>query len=200
MGVATWVRGVREALGSVSGAGRLRPSLRTPRSRVVLPAVGQVPGDLLRVLRQFHPDLDAYAFHDRVWLLKHEENKGRIFEGRKALFMAKQEGYATELESAHLMAEGWSLLGELPYHEGMSVGAMLEHAQMTLYSTPKMVEDDHTRRRKIADGTVKRALAIQRVKERLYGDTKFDHAFAYRGRTSMGYNGTRFNPFPARRA
>lgn len=200
MHMATLVRGVREALGFVSGAGRLRPSLRTPRTRVRLPAVTQVPGEVLRVLRQFHPDLDAYAFPDRVWLLKHEEDKGRIFEGRKALAMAKADGDYGDLESANLMAEGWSLLGELPYNQGMSIGAMLEHAQMTLYATPRQIEADHTRRRQIADGTVRRNLAVERVRSRLYSDASFDHRYAFRGRHSVGYNGAKFNPFPARSA
>lgn len=193
-----WLRGVRTAIGSAVGAGRVHPSVRTPRSRVLLPSVMAVPGDVLRTLRQFHPDLDAYAFPDRVWLLKYEENKGRILEGRKALFMAKLEGDYGDLESAHLMAEGWSLMGELPLHEGMSAGAMLRHAQMTLYATPKQIEEDHTRRRRIADGTEQRRLAIERVRERLYGDTRFDHSYAYRGRRTVSTTGARFNPFPAR--
>lgn len=159
-----------------------------------------LPADVLRVIRQFNGDLDAYVFADKVWLLKYEENKGRIMEGRKALFMAKQEGDYGDLESAHLMAEGWSLLGELPYQHGMSAGAMLEHAQMTLYATPKQIEEDHTRRRKIADGTERTRIAVERVRSRLHSDASFDHAYAFRGRKSMGYNGTKFNPFPARRA
>lgn len=198
MQVLSWLRGVRDVIGSVSGAGRSRPSLRTSRSRVQLPAPFAVPGEVLRTLREFNQDLDAYAFHDRVWLLKFEENKGRIFEGRKALFMAKMEGDYGDLESAHLMAEGWSLLGELPYKEGMSAGAMLQHAQMTLYASPKMIEEDHTRRRRIADGTEQRRLAVERVRSRLYGDTRFDHSFAYRGRRTVSTTGARFNPFPAR--
>jgi hypothetical protein len=151
-------------------------------------------------LREFHKDLDAYVLSDgRVWLLKHEEGKARILEGRKALFMAKMEGDYGDLESAHLMAEGWSLLGELPYLEGMSAGAMLRHAQMTLYATSKMVEEDHTRRRRIADGTEQRRLAVERVRERIHGDSKFDHSFAYRGRRTVSTTGARSNPFPARR-
>lgn len=196
----TWLRGVRQAL-SLGAAGRSGTSWRTPRTRVRLPAVVDVPGDVLRTLRQFHRDLDAYVLpNGNVWLLKWEENKGRVLEGRKLLASSRAEGDYSDLETAHLMSEGWSLLGELPYYAGISASAMLNHAQMTLYATPRMVEEDHTRRRRIADGTTKLALSLERVKERLYGDTKFDHSFAYRGRRTVSTTGARFNPFPVRSA
>lgn len=201
MKMPTWLRGVRKVFGSEDGAGRNRRPFRTPRTRVRLPAVTHVSGEVLRTLREFHQDLDAYVLPDgKVWLLKWEEGKERVLEGRKILHYAKNDGDYADLETAHLMSEGWSLLGELPFHAGISASAMLNHAQMTLYATPKQIEEDHARRRRHADGTVKRELALQRARERLHGDAHFDHSYAYRGRLSFGYNHARFNPFPARSA
>lgn len=153
------------------------------RTRVTLPAVVDLPVDVLRTLRQFNDDLDGYVHTDgRVWLLKYEAGKPRIREAQKTLWKAKQEGDYSELQAALLGAEGWSLLGELPYHEGTSVGAMLQHAQMTLYATDKEIEADNRRRFLIANGTTGRENAAKLMLDRVHAYAKTDWARAFRGR------------------
>ncbi len=169
--VGQWWRGTGRTLG------------RTLRSRVTLPAVGQVPSEVLQALREFHPDLDTYVLPDgRVWLLKYEPGQPRIREGQKLLQQAKELDEYSDLEAAHLMAEGWSLLGELSYHEGTSVGAMLQHAQMTLYATAPQIEADQRRRKLMADGTTGREAAAALMLDRVQAFAKTDHARAFRGR------------------
>jgi hypothetical protein len=197
MNFRSLVRGLMGARpsGAVTGHVVARCVARTPRTRVRLPSVGEIPADVLRVLRAFNHDLDAYMLPDgRVWLLKYEENKGRILEGRKMLFVAKQEGDYAQLETAHLMAEGWSLLGELSFQEGTSAGAMLRHAQMTLYATPRQIEEDHRRRKEISDGTDMIRKARAAIAERLTSNATFDHSYAFKGRKSFDYHRARLNP------
>lgn len=161
---------------------------RRVHSRVTLPAVVDVPSEVLAALREFNDDLDVYILPDgRVWLLKREADKPRIKEGQKLLQQAKDLGDYSDLEAAHLMAEGWSLLGELTFHEGTSVGAMLRHAQMTLYATTKQIEADQLRRKLIADGTTGRMEAAALMVDRVQSFAKSDHARAYRGRQVFSY-------------
>lgn len=159
------------------------------RTRVALPAVVDVPEDVLRALREFNDALDAYVLPDgRVWLLIYEPDKPRIREGQKQLLQAKMLGDTEDLESALLMADGWSLLGELPYHEGTSAGAMLRHAQMTLYATRKQIEADQLRRKLIADGTAHREKATALLLDRVRSGAQADWAKVYRGRQQFSYS------------
>lgn len=158
-------------------------------SRVTLPAVVDPPEDVLRALRELSEDLDMYVLPDgRVWLLKYEANKPRIREGRKILAQARELDDYGDLESAHLMAEGWSLLGEFSYVEGTSVGAMMQHAQMTLYATEQEIEADARRIKRIADGTVSRERGAALTRERIRAFAKTDWARTYRGRKVFDYH------------
>lgn len=173
---------------TIEGLGRLlrsRPSPGRDRgvTRVALPSVVVFPAHVLRALREYNDDLDVYVLPDgRVWLLKLERDKPRIKEGQKLLQQAKAEGDYSDLESARLMAEGWSLLGELSYQEGTSVHALLAHAQMTLNATAEQIEADQLRRKLVADGTTGREAAAALMVDRVHAFARTDHARAFRGR------------------
>jgi hypothetical protein len=184
MGLLDTVRGwLRGGEGSV-----------TPRSRVALPAVVDVPPTVLTALWAHDPRLDLYPLPDgRVWLLLHEEDRGRISEGRKILTQDKREGVDEcrfPFVTARLMADGWSLLDELPYLRGTSAGAVEVLAQRALYRTEADMRAEATEFRLEADSTraAERRAAV--ISERIRSTSRSDWKWAYRGKrhfTSRAY-------------
>jgi hypothetical protein len=172
---------VRAWLQGPGGAGTT-----TPRSRIALPSAHDVPPDVLRALWALDPRLDAYILPDgRVWLLLYEADRGRIAEGRKMLEREKAEGTDEcrhPFVTARLMADGWSLLDELPYHRGTSAGAMVKLAQQALYRNEDTLKAQERDLRSIADSTraAERRAAV--ISERIRSSSRSDWAWAYRGR------------------
>lgn len=171
--VRSWLRGAEGGANS-------------PRSRVALPAVVDVPASTLSALWAHDPRLDLYPLPDgRVWLLLHEEERGRIAEGRKMLVAEKREGHDEcrfPFPTARLMADGWSLLAELPYVRGLSAGVVEREAQQALYRSEADLKARDAELRSIADST---RAAVRRhavISERIRSTSRSDWKWAYRGK------------------
>lgn len=158
----------------------------SPRSRVALPAVVDVPSAVLETLWAHDPRLDLYPLPDgRVWLLLHEEERGRIAEGRKMLAQDKASGI-DELRhpfvTARLMADGWSLLDELSYQHGTSAGVVERLAQQALYRTEAELKARERALRSVADSTAQAERRAAVISERIRSEARSDWKWAYRGR------------------
>lgn len=167
-------------------------SKSAPRSRVRLPAAHDVPPDILRALWALNPSLDVYILPDgRVWLLLHEEERARIQVGREMLAQSKSDGideckypYVT----ARLMADGWSMLDEIPYRR-LSAGVLEQLAQRALYRR------DHERRAlerellSVADSTRQAERRAAVISERIRAEARSDWKWAARGRRHFSSRG-----------
>lgn len=162
------------------------------RSRVQLPAAHDVPQNVLAALRATDPMLDAYIKPDgEVWILQYQPERERIATGRAELAEARGDSFQEPMYAAHLMAQGFWLLGSLPYVEGTSAGAAVALAQRVLYATEVQVRTTMRRRRGEADGTAHSAVRTAVIRDRIRSSARGDWAHAYRGRKTFGYGRSR---------
>ena len=156
------------------------------RTRVTLPAVVDVPRETVRILRQQDHRLDLYPLPDgRVWLLLKSDVPARIASGRTDLWAGKVEAFDEPMYSASLMAQGFELIGEFSWAEGMSAGYLLRVAQEALYMTERARREVHAARRARSDGTAHLVRAKHVMTERVRLGARSDFAWAYRGRRSF---------------
>ncbi len=158
-----------------------------PRSRVALPAVVDIPVELLRAVRSQDDALDLYPLPDgRVWLLLKSDKLTRIHSGRQELTQARVESDQNEpLYAAHLMAQGFEQLGEYPWFLGMSAGFLLDQAQRKLYATEREIRERMQQLRHVSDGSAHKERARAVMRERVVLGARDDYAMAFRGRKSF---------------
>lgn len=155
------------------------------RSRVTLPAVLDFPIPVLRALREVDPMLDGYILPDgRVWILQLVPNRGRIAEGRKGMIDAKELELMPERQTI-LMAEGFWLVAELPFHEGTSAGAAVAVAQRVLNVSDERLAQTMAERRNYADSTTQRQTMVKTLKDRIRSDSKSDWKRSFRARRTF---------------
>lgn len=189
------VHGVRRLAGGAPEPCRRGARVRT---RVQMPAVVDVPVDVLRILRGLDDTLDLYvlpaladvaddddfSIHGpRVWMLLKNDKPSRIDAGRLELAEARREHDQDEpLYSAHLMAQGFELLGEYDYRHGTSAGYLTAQAQRKLYATEAQLRATMQRRREEADGTEHKRRARGVMRDRVISGAAQDWARAFKGR------------------
>lgn len=175
------------------GVPRLAPwHAEAVRSRVDLPMAYWPAGVVLRALRALDPNLDQYFLPDgRCWILHRQENRERIQAGRAELLDAKVMGWQEPMYTASLMAQGFWLVGEVPFWEGRSAGACVTLAQRVLYATEEQVRENMRRRRAVADSSAQAEERARVIRDRIASSARSDWARTYRGRRYFSYEGTK---------
>jgi hypothetical protein len=156
---------------------------------VPLPAVVDFPVDVLRALRALDPMLDGYVLPDgRVWILQLVPDRARIVEGRRLLLAMKEDHDQWEpAYSASLMAEGFWLLGELPFREGTSAGAAVRLASTVLNVTEQKLAQTMRARRSEADSSQAAVRMRDTLSDRIRSSAKSDWARSFRARRTFSH-------------
>lgn len=167
--------------------GPTRGSAPRVRSRVPLPAVVDFPQPVLRALRLLDPMLDGYVLPDgRVWILQLVPDRARILEGRKLLLAMKEDHDQWEpAYAASLMAEGFWLLGELPFLEGTSAGAAVRLASKVLNVTQDKLNKTMRARRSEADSSEAAERMRSVLSDRIRSSARSDWARSFRARRTF---------------
>ena len=168
-----------------------RGGVRAPRTRVVLPVAHDLPAGLLPALRLVDPMLDAYVLRDgNLWILQQQPNRGRIQAGREILTLERTdqlEDYLGLNVEAHLMAQGFALIGHLAPHE-FSIDRAVESAQRTLGRSEADMEYERLRIKLASDPAKKHEQRRLWFRERLAAEGRGLWAWAYRGRRGVHVN------------
>lgn len=159
------------------------------RSRVSLPAVVDYPEAALRALRLLDPMLDGYVLPGgRVWILQLVPDRARIIEGRKLLQAMKEDQDQNEpAYAAHLMAEGFWLVGELPFLEGTSAGGAVRLAGTVLNVTQDQLNKTMRGRRAEADSSEAAVRMKATLSDRIRSSAKSDWARSFRARRTFSH-------------
>ena len=160
---------------------------RRVRTRVTnMPTVHEVPYSLLWALRELDPNLDVYfVAGGDAWLLQYQEHKPRIQEGRLMLLQDQTEALADYVGfnvAAHLMVQGFALLGIEPYQRGISTGCMTTLAQRVLYKTNNTLNQEHRTVRAIADSSAQAEQRAAVIRDRISSNAKSDWQYAFAGK------------------
>ena len=159
-------------------------------TRVPLPAVVDFPAPTLRALRLLDPMLDGYVLpHGEVWIVQQVPDRERIIEGRKGMLDAKVVGVPADCASV-LMAEGFWLVGTLPFLEGTSAGGAVRLAQQVLNATEEQVKATMRTRRAYADSTTQRETMYKVLSDRIRSSARSDWARSWRGRLTFSHRGS----------
>ena len=166
--------------------GRADVDSRRVYTRVQMPTVHEVPQYLLTALRAVNDDLDVYFIRGGdAWLLQRQENTARIQEGRLMLVRDREDDLErfNELNvSAHLMAQGFALLGITDFQRGMSAGFMVGLAQSVLHKTRVDMERENAELRSIADSSAQAEAGAALIRDRIRSNAKSDWDRVYRGK------------------